>query len=298
MVGVNDQPPRDPQQKSIVDESEQLYCYGHPNTPTRLRCSRCERPICGSCAIPASVGQHCPECVAEARRSAPKVRSAVRAAAPGVTTIIAVNVGVWLVQLLVPGFTERFAEFPQAVADGEWWRLLTSMFMHADGGRFFLFHILLNCFILYIYGPEVEQLFGTRTFVAMYVTAGFIGNAASYAFGPIMVWSLGASGAVFGVVGILIAYLYKRRNSAALGQYLRGLMLFVGVNLVFGLTVPGINNLAHIGGLVSGLALGVLFDRRRHRPGLLVEATAILGIVAVGVALVVLRTNALGGTLT
>ncbi|MDQ4028189.1 MAG: rhomboid family intramembrane serine protease, partial [Actinomycetota bacterium] len=67
-----------------LEESEETYCYGHPNTPTRLRCSRCERPICGRCAIPASVGQHCPECVAEARKTAPRVRSAVAAQAPAV----------------------------------------------------------------------------------------------------------------------------------------------------------------------------------------------------------------------
>ncbi|MGH2699441.1 MAG: rhomboid family intramembrane serine protease [Actinomycetota bacterium] len=289
---MNRQPP-DPNRPQVVDESEQLYCYGHPKTPTRLRCSRCERPICGRCAIPVSVGQHCPECVAEARKSAPKVRSALRANAPGVYAIIGINVVVWIIQLLVPDFTGRFADVPQAVATGEWWRLITSMFMHADAGSFFLLHILLNCYILYIYGPEVEQLYGTPTFLAMYLTSGFLGNAFSYAFGPFFISSLGASGAVFGVVGILIAYLFKRRHSAALGDYLRGLLFFVGLNLVFGFTVPGINNWAHIGGLVGGLALGALMDRRRAKPGHLVAAASVLAIVVIGVTMVVWRTTSL-----
>lgn len=291
MDRVSHQPP-DPNPGQVVDESEQLYCYGHPKTPTRLRCSRCERPICGRCAIPASVGQHCPECVAEARKSAPKVRSALRANAPGVYAIIGINVAVWLTQLLVPGFTERFIDFPPLVADGEWWRLVTSMFMHADGGSFFLFHILLNCYILYIYGPEVEQLYGTPTFLAMYLTAGLIGNAFSYVFGPFGVPSLGASGAVFGVVGILIAFLVKRRASAALGNYLQGLLFFVGLNLMFGFTVQGINNWAHIGGLVGGLALGGLMDRKRTKPSPLIASASILAVLVVGVSMILWRTAA------
>src|SRR5918999_196926 len=77
---------------------ETEYCYGHPKTPTRLHCTRCDRPICGRCAIPASVGQHCPECVAEARKSAPKVRSAIAANAPVVSGILVINVVMWLIQ--------------------------------------------------------------------------------------------------------------------------------------------------------------------------------------------------------
>ena len=288
MDSVSQQPPSDPSQGQVVDESEQLYCYGHPKTPTRLRCSRCERPICGRCAIPASVGQHCPECVAEARKSTPRVRT--RPTAPGVYAIIGINVAVWVLQILVPGFTERFIDFPPLVADGEWWRLITSMFMHADGGSFFLFHILLNCYILYIYGPEVEQLYGTPTFIGMYLTAGLMGNAFSYVFGPFGVSSLGASGAVFGVVGILIAYLVRRRQSAALGNYLRGLLFFVGLNLVFGFTVSGINNWAHIGGLVGGLLLGGLMDRKRSRPSPVVASVSILLVALAAISMILWRT--------
>src|ERR687895_2650521 len=89
--------PPDASQRAL-EEDQRAFCYGHPDTPTGLRCTRCDRPICGRCAIPASVGQHCPECVAEARRSAPKVRSALRATAPVVMTILIINVVMWLIQ--------------------------------------------------------------------------------------------------------------------------------------------------------------------------------------------------------
>src|ERR671915_1652945 len=81
-----------------VETTEVETCYLHPDTPTKLRCSRCDRPICGRCAIPASVGQHCPECVAEARRSAPRVKSALRATAPATFTILGINVVVFVIQ--------------------------------------------------------------------------------------------------------------------------------------------------------------------------------------------------------
>src|SRR5919106_6024932 len=149
---MSDSPPPD----QLLDESEQTYCYGHPDVPTRLRCSRCDRPICGRCAIPASVGQHCPECVAEARRSRPKVRTALAATAPAVLVLLVTNVVVYIGQQLL-GFdavTGRFAQVPGAIVDGEWYRLVTAMFLHAPN---FVLHLLFNMYVLYVYGPYVEQ---------------------------------------------------------------------------------------------------------------------------------------------
>ena len=147
---------------------------------------------------------------------------------------------------------------------------------------------------MYVYGPEVEQLYGTPTFVGMYLTAGLMGNAFSYAFGPFRVPSLGASGAVFGVVGILIAYLVRRRRSASFGNYLSGLLFFVGLNLFFGFTMPGINNWAHIGGLVGGLALGGLMDLGRSKPTPLLATASILIVAIAAVSLILWRTASLG----
>lgn len=274
----------------VTEESGQLYCYGHPKEPTRLRCSRCERPICGRCAIPASVGQHCPECVAEARKSAPKVRTALQATAPAVRAIMGIVVVVFILQMAT-GFgpatpvTGRLMMNPFAIQAGEWWRLLTPVLVH--GG---LLHVGLNMYIFYIYAPNVEQAFGTARFVAIFLITGFLASAFSYALPPLS-YSVGASGAVFGVVGVLVAYLYRRRRSTMMAQYLRGMGMFIGINILFGFVVPGIDNMAHLGGLVGGLLLGLGFDRgegseARSPLGLQLLTTAV--VIALGLFLVYL----------
>lgn len=267
----------------VVNETEETYCYAHPKTPTRLRCTRCDRPICGRCAIPASVGQHCPECVAEARRSAPKVRTAMAANAPVVMTILIITIGFFFATQASPRLQFRLSMFPPAIEDGDWWRLLTPVLVHAN-----FLHIVMNMLILYIYGQNVEQTFGSARFVPIYLASGFLGSAFSYAFGS-GAPSVGASGAIFGVVGALIVYLYKRRGSTLMGQYLNGLVAFVGINAVIGLILPGIDVLAHLGGFVGGAALGFGFDRksgpRASAPGGVQVATT-LAVVALGVILV------------
>jgi membrane associated rhomboid family serine protease len=269
-----------------VAEDEQLYCYGHPKTPTRLRCSRCERPICGRCAIPASVGQHCPECVAEARRTAPKIRSALGATAPAVTTIIVINVIAFVLQRLVPSLTSDYASFAPAIADGEYWRLMTSMFLHSPS---FIFHILMNMYVLYIYGPNVEQAFGTPRFVLMYLICGFTGSAMSYNLSS-CVGGVGASGAIFGVAGVLLMYLYKRRASTLMHHAYRSILAFVGLNLAIGFMIPVIDNWAHIGGLLGGVALGAGLDDSRGTPSPLRQVLVIGAVIGIGLLAVVYRT--------
>lgn len=276
---------------SELHEDEVVYCYGHPNTPTRLRCSRCDRPICGRCAIPATVGQHCPECVAEARRSAPKVRSTFAAIAPATRAIIITAVIAFLGQAFVPGLTERFASHAPSIAAGEWWRLLTPMVLH--GG---VLHIFMNMYVLSMFGPVIERSYGTPAFVAIYVIAGYGGSAASYAFGSCGALGVGASGAIFGLAGALFAYFWRRRELSTMAPYLRGLMLFIGLNLLIGFGfnfLPvgvQIDNLAHIGGLISGAAVGLGFDRRRGEVPLSQYLT-VAGIATIAItAVVVWRT--------
>ena len=255
----------------ITEDTE--YCYGHPKTPTKLHCSRCDRPICGRCAIPASVGQHCPECVAEARKSAPKVRSAMQATSPVVLTILAVNIGMFMAQQLFGhAFTDTLVMNPALIRDGEYWRLLTPIVLHAG-----IFHILMNSYVLYVFGPNVEQAFGSVKFALMYLAAGFMGNVLSFAIPPDNS-SLGASGAVFGLAGVLLVYLYKRRRSTFISQYLRSIGFFIVANLLFGfLFAARIDNWAHIGGLIGGVILGLGFDREDQ----LKPVTMILSMLAV-----------------
>ena len=271
---------------------QETYCYAHPKTPTKLRCSRCERPICGRCAIPASVGQHCPECVAEARRSAPKVRSAAAKTAPAVVGIIAVTAISFLAQqLLGDSYTFRLASVPQLIAAGEWWRLLTPVLVHAG-----IFHVAMNMFVLYVYGQNAEEAFGSLRLLAIYIASALTGSAFSYAFGAGYA-SVGASGAVFGVVGALIVYLYNRRTSQFIRQHLSSMMGFLVLNAVIGFVLPRIDIMAHLGGLIGGALLGLAFDRSRGAP----KAASPLALQIAGVALVIggtvvlvmLRTSAL-----
>jgi membrane associated rhomboid family serine protease len=276
---------------SALDETEETYCYGHPNTPTKLRCSRCGRPICGRCAIPASVGQHCPECVAEARRSVPRVRSAMAAAAPAVTTILIVNAAFFVLQYLIPELLFRLALVPRAIADGEWWRLFTPMVLHAGG-----FHILMNSLVLWIYGPHVEAALGTVRFVALYVIAGFIGSVASFTFSSPFIVGVGASGAIFGVAGALLVYLYRRRNLSFVYAEMRNVMFFVGLNLALGFVIPRIDYWAHIGGLAAGMLLCLGLDREGRSARSLALLTSGV-VVAAGVAMAAVRSAELGGAL-
>ena len=283
------------QTSTPVEQGEETYCYGHPKRPTKLRCSRCDRPICGQCATQAPVGQHCPECVAEARKSAPKVRTAMAVNAPVTRAIVIFTVAVYVLELFLgDAFVNRFTSFAPAIADGEVYRLLTSVFLHLpfDGRLFALLHIVFNMYILSIYGAQVEQLFGSVRFLFLYLATGFFASASSYAFHACSN-GLGASGAVFGIVGVLIVYLYNRRGATFADPYLRSLGMFVAINLLLGFSISRIDNIAHIGGLVGGIALAAGFDRGRlAQPAAPVpmQVAVGLGVLAVGIGLVVQKT--------
>lgn len=295
--------PSDTPARTSSGETE--YCYGHPDTETRLHCTRCDKPICGRCAVPASVGQHCVWCVAEARKSAPKVKSTLAAVSPVVIGLIGINVAVWLLQTIL-SFSEtsgadwitfNFSMIPGAVASGEWYRLLTSMFLHAPftGSIVGLIHIGFNMYILRIYGPYVEEAFGSPRFLGMYLLAGLGGSAASYAFGTLGRLALGASGAVFGVVGMLLVFLQRRKNRAMVAQFQQTLFIFLGLNLLIGFSIRGIDNLAHIGGLVTGALLALGLDAGDAVPvgtARRVATFVLVGAVVVGLA--VWRTSAIG----
>lgn len=256
-----DRPPDAP--VAPAPRAEEVTCYGHPDTPTRLRCTRCDKPICPRCSVPASVGQHCVWCVAEARKSAPKVKTAMQANSPGVLGIIIVSVAVYVLEVVLgTPFVIRFAASPANIAyEGEYYRLITPMFLHAPlGTPFGILHILFNMYILRAYGPHVEEAFDTKRFLALYLVTGFAAGAVSFGFGSCATLGLGASGAVFGVVGVLLVLLYNRRTSTFVAEYMKTLLIFVGINLLFGFSMPGVDNLAHIGGLGAGILIGLGMD--------------------------------------
>jgi rhomboid protease GluP len=175
--------------------------------------------------------------------------------------IFGANIAVFLAMVLANGsldFSGQVAVHfganlgPYTIS-GEWWRLVTYMFLH--GG---LLHILFNMWCLWDLGSLCESLYGRWTFAAVYLTTGAAGGLASVAWNP-RVLSVGASGAIFGLAGALIASFYLGEFSLpkiAIRGTLRSLVVFAVFNLFFGGVFGGIDNACHIGGLVSGLALG------------------------------------------
>jgi len=150
------------------------------------------------------------------------------------------------------------SNFGPLTTDGQWWRLFTSMFLH-----FGIVHLAVNMWALYDTGRVVERLYGNAHFVLLYVGAGLGGSIASLLWNP-MVNSAGASGAIFGVYGGLLAFMLDRRNqvpaSIMNAQRLSAIM-FILYSLISGMRHEGIDNAAHLGGLASGFVMGWLLAR-------------------------------------
>src|SRR5579862_5233878 len=174
------------------------------------------------------------------------------------------NVAVYIAMALASGSVIDFpgrtlgafgANYGPLTLTGDWWRLFTYMFLH--GG---LMHIAFNMWCLWDLGALCESLYGRWTFAAIYLTTGIAAGLASVAWNP-GVLSVGASGAIFGLAGALIASFSLGEFSVprvAISGTLRSLLFFVGFNVLFGTLSPGIDNGAHGGGLVSGLIFGAL----------------------------------------
>jgi len=176
--------------------------------------------------------------------------------------LIVVNVAIFLV-MAANGFTftnagaESFlrwgADFGPLTTHGQWWRLVTAAFVHAN-----FIHLLTNMLILWSIGNFTERLFGRVSFTVLYLFSGIGGNLASLAWQPFTV-AMGASGAVFGLYGGLLAVLLLHRNTvprpriAAIGK---SAAIFIAINLLYGLSQSNVDLAAHIGGLVSGFVLG------------------------------------------
>jgi rhomboid protease GluP len=149
------------------------------------------------------------------------------------------------------------AKINHAIVAGEYYRLITAMFLH--GG---LLHIGFNAYALYALGPEAERIYGTPRFLALYFIAGLAGGVASYAFTPAN--SVGASGAIFGLIGGLAAFYYVSRGllGEVSRQQLGNLITVIMINLFIGFSSPVIDNTAHIGGLIGGAAIGWMLAPR------------------------------------
>ncbi|MFI7390177.1 rhomboid family intramembrane serine protease [Streptomyces tendae] len=277
-------------------------CYRHPDRETGIRCTRCERPICTDCMVNASVGFHCPDCAAGrtpgATGPAPSA-SRPRTLAGGTVSadprlvtkvLIGVNLALFLVQLSVGDrFTQRlellgqaYITFPgpvEGVAEGQWYRLLTAMFLHSS-----YMHILFNMLGLWWLGGPLEGVLGRARFLALYFCSGLAGSALTYLIAEPNQPSLGASGAIFGLFGATAA-LARRLNAD-----MRPVVILLAINLVFTFTWANIAWQAHVGGLVAGAVIGyAMLHAPRERRALVQYGTCALVLVVV-VGLTLLRT--------
>ena len=250
---------------------------------------------------PASVGFQCPSCVREGSRQTRSGRTAYGGERPGnpaltSQVLIAINVAVWGLIMVTGGRTSTLVDhlallpvsaqsfrggFPAVVpgvADGAPWLLVTSMFTHVE-----LWHIGFNMLALWTLGPQLEMAIGRARFLALYFVSGLASAATVMWLSASNSQTLGASGAIFGLMGALLVVAIKVHGDV------RGVLTWIGVNFVITfLFVHLISWQGHLGGFVGGLLLGlvIVYAPRRHR-----TAWQVSGIAAV-TALAVLATVA------
>lgn len=261
-------------------------CVRHPDRPTGLSCTRCGRPACPECLRDASVGRQCVDCVHEGRRTVRRGRTVAGASRGGrppvvVPVLTALNVALFLLtaaQAGSIGSNNRSALFqewvlvPGLVAGGDWWRPLTSGFLHYGP-----LHLVFNMLALWWLGRELEPVLGRARFLAVYLVSLLGGSAAVMLFSPANSLVAGASGAVFGLMGAMFVII--RRLQLPAGQIV-GLVV---VNLVISVVVPGISLMGHVGGLLLGAAATALLVSLRDRRTLQLSGLAVLTLVVLTV---------------
>lgn len=292
-------------------------CYRHPERETYIRCQRCDRSICPDCMHEAAVGFHCPHCVAEGRRATRSGRTAyggLRSANPALTSLVLIglNVAVW-VAVLATGWRDsrlvhRLALVPEGlctsraepggsypslssaeqcgmftatpgdglwvpgVAEGSFWQLATSAFAHVQP-----WHIGFNMLALWILGPQLEAVLGRARFLALYLLAALAGSVLVLWLADPQSATLGASGAIFGLLGALLVVALK------VGGDVRGLMVWLALNAVITVAVPHVSWQGHLGGFVGGAAVAALVVLAPKGPRR--STVQYAGLAAIGVLL-------------
>lgn len=274
-------------------------CYRHPDRKAGVTCQRCDRPICPSCMIQASVGFQCPDCVKGSAKTSPTVRFRDVAARgrPVVTiALVALNVAA----MVAVGFQGKSFTSPKGqlwqdgvllgygetitqnglqltrtsigVATGEWYRIFTGGFLHAG-----LLHLGMNMLLLYLLGAQLEPLLGRARFLTLYVACLVAGSFGVMLVQPTSV-TVGASGAIFGLMGAALAAQRLAPHRVALAN----IGALIVVNLLFTFAVPNVSVGAHIGGLVAGLLVGALVIWLDSRvPSALIGSLVCLAVTAV-----------------
>jgi membrane associated rhomboid family serine protease len=233
----------------------------------------------------AAVGHQCAECVREGARSVPTPRTHFggrqQSTKPVITYgLIAVNVVMFALQTLAAGVERKLALWPPAVADGDYYRLVTSAFRHYG-----VVHLLFNMWALYVIGPSLERQLGRLRFSVLYALSAVGGSVLVYLFSPLTSATAGASGAVFGLFGATFV-VAKRLNLDV-----RGVVVLIAINVVITFTVPSISWQGHAGGLITGAAVAAAYVYAPARRRNVVQAAATGAFVALFGALIWWRTN-------
>ena len=295
-------------------------CYRHPGRETWIRCQRCDKPICPDCMNDAAVGFQCPDCVRQANKGSRQNRAMYggeRSADPRLTSyvLIGINAVVWLAITATGGGSSRLADllalrpdgacspgdgylyemgrrvceatgatFLPGVSDGAWWQLVTSVFTHVE-----IWHVAMNMFALYLFGPALERIVGRARFLAVYLVGGLASSVLVLYLSAQYGSTVGASGALFGLLGALLVTANKARlNSQWLVQ-----------NLVLGvvITVVGYRMISwqgHLGGFLGGAAAAAIIAYAPRANRSLVQWGALAVVTAVLLVLAVVRVGALG----
>ena len=269
-------------------------CYRHPDRRAGVICQRCDRPICPDCMHQASVGFQCPECARAGKQKVIRTRDLRSGGLLATNLLIAVNVAIFFAGIgsgletrdsviVDGGLVARAVDLSGhliGVAEGQWWRIFSSGFLHAN-----VIHIGFNCFVLYQLGQLMEPVLGRWRFGLVYVFALVSGS-----FGVLLVepnhFTVGASGAVFGMMGAAVAAM-RSRGINPFQTSLGGTIL---LNLLITFSIPGISIGGHVGGLVGGFVAGwVLTDLgpSLRQPWLPPAVVGALGVAVAGGCLLV-----------
>lgn len=266
------------------------FCYRHPDRVSFVMCQRCLRTICPECQTPAAVGVVCPECMKQQQQTrTPAQKKADRRWGRGAATmsprqttnpvtfwIIGITAVVFVLQFIIQPLTGWLMYNP--LLANEAWRIVTVALVHSTGS---LFHFALNMLSLWMIGRVLEPLIGSRRFLALYVLSTIGGSAAVTLLAP-TTSVIGASGAIFGLMGALLVI--ARR----LGSDVTGMLVVLGINLVLGFTLSGVSWQAHVGGLIVGVLVGWIYSRTRNPSQQTIQIVYLvgLGIVLVGLCFV------------
>jgi membrane associated rhomboid family serine protease len=268
-------------------------CFRHPGRETYVSCVRCGRPACPDCLRSAAVGQQCVDCVRAGNRGTRPVSAVFggRAVSGAVVTwaLVAINVVLYLIELARPSLgydlgmigLGRFTNGGplQGVAEGQWYRLITSAFLPPPGGGLGPLDIIFNMWALILVGPALERLLGHGRYLTVYLVSALGGSVALYVLVPYEL-ALGASGAIFGLFGAWFVVARRLRLDS------RWIVTLVVLNLVIGFVVPNIAWQAHLGGLLAGglLTAAYAYAPRENRALIQVGATvAVVGVLILAV---------------